>query len=147
MFSLSGKMPVFVRCLIIVDAIFCINNFDNMLSHPVLRLVGRLYNILGSLQSIHQHHLLAIENWYSVYSFNISEHFTIVLILQVICMAIGQHHFITYDCISDIHECALGMAGCAKSYMATCKETYGSSICKCKDNYLGDGKHCHSKWS
>ena len=57
MFSLSRKMPVLnkcsinvVICLIIVGAI-CITNCDEMLSNPVLPLVGRLYIGLITIDS------------------------------------------------------------------------------------------------
>ena len=56
-FSLSGKMPVLntcfiniVRCLTIVGAI-CFKNFDEMLSNPVLLLVGRLNTVLITIDS------------------------------------------------------------------------------------------------
>ena len=56
-FSLSGKMPVLntcfinvVRCLTIVGAI-CFKNFDEMLSNPVLLLVGRLNIVLITIDS------------------------------------------------------------------------------------------------
>ena len=56
-FSLSGKMPVLnkcfinvVRCLTIVGAI-CFNNVDEMLSNPVLLLVGRLNIVLITIDS------------------------------------------------------------------------------------------------
>ena len=56
-FSLSGKMPVLntcfinvVRCLTIVGAIY-FKNFDEMLSNPVLLLVGRLNIVLITIDS------------------------------------------------------------------------------------------------
>ena len=52
-----------------------------------------------------------------------------------------------YDCISDINECALGMAGCAKNHTVTCEDSPGGSWCECRDNYVGDGRRCDSKWS
>ncbi|MFO0745476.1 MAG: EGF domain-containing protein [Myxococcota bacterium] len=41
---------------------------------------------------------------------------------------------------NDVNECATGSAGCASN--ATCTNTTGSFVCRCKDGFEGDGKTC-----
>lgn len=45
-----------------------------------------------------------------------------------------------YACFADVNECVLGNAECSKD--ATCKNTFGSYECKCKDGFTGNGFSC-----
>ncbi|XP_027054846.1 uncharacterized protein LOC113681912 [Pocillopora damicornis] len=45
-----------------------------------------------------------------------------------------------YYACTDVNECVLGNAECSKD--ATCKNTFGSYECKCKDGFTGNGFSC-----
>ena len=57
-----------------------------------------------------------------------------------ICIVKNRVFFGNGSICEDIDECSHKMYTCSSN--ATCVNTYGSYICKCKDAYIGDGNIC-----